>query len=807
MELKQYPISRWKILLTNLIFHMMTISIGHAVNGFNPLEVDQKILSQLELDNYSDNPDTELDLYLEVTLNGKNVGLVHFIYDDNQLWASTDVLQQMGFILPSHIVTPISLNRIPNLKVDYNPRQQTVSMIASIDMLNLDMTVHSTHQHKRLTTNTSPGILLNYTLYGTHDPNNDSNLSAYTELRAFNNSGVLSSTALTTAKNDTWDRSDWSAHTVRLDTSWRKSFPDSLITMQAGDIFTSALSWTRPTRLGGLQIGSNFNLQPYMVTTPLPSFFGTATLPSAVELYINGLKQFSTDVPAGPFEFDTVPSFSGAGRAQLVVTDALGQSQTLDFSLYNTHQLLQSGLSDWSFEIGAVREDYGIESFNYADDIAASGTWRYGVNDRFTAETHAEATSGLQNAGIGGTWLLGRTGGVLFASLAGSEGQGKSGTQYSASYSWNNRRFHVGLNAIGTHGSYRDIGTQYGSAPAHRSEQFLTGYSTRSIGSFGLSYNQVTYDQQDAIQLASAYWSKNFGRRLMLNVNLTHDFNNSDNSSAVIGASMALGQNRSASSSLQQQGNGTFFVADISQAEPNSGGVGWRAQTRNSADRNDMLAELSYLGRYGQVKAGIATNEDDLSFYGGSTGSLVMMGGGLFPSRRLNSSFAVVSTNGIANVPILLQNSPIGSTNSKGLLLVSPLNAYQENKIGINPMDLPANMRIDKVSIDATPAEQSGMVVALDITPVNAASVILQDDKNQVIPVGSTVEMLSKQDVDVPAAMVGFDGEVYLDMLDAQNTLQVTTPDSQVCHVSFEYHSDHNDIPLIGPFVCDEVQK
>lgn len=805
MELKQYPISRWKILLTNLIFHMMTVSIGHAINGFNPLEVDQKRLSQLELDNYSDSPDTELDLYLEVTLNGKNVGLVHFIYDKNQLWASSAILKQLGFILPPDTIDPIALNSLPNIKIDYNARQQAVSIIAPLNLLDLKATVHSTRSNKRLTTNTSPGILLNYTLYGTHDPNDDSDLSAYTELRAFNNSGVLSSTALTTAKNDTWDGGDWNAHTVRLDTSWRKSFPDSLITMQAGDILTSALSWTRPTRLGGLQIGSNFNLQPYMVTTPLPSFFGSATLPSSVELYVNGLKQYSGDVPAGPFELNTYPSFSGAGTAQLVITDALGQSSTVNFSLYDAHRLLQPGLSDWSVELGTVREKYGMKSFDYGDDIAASGTWHYGVNDRFTAETHAEATSGLQNAGIGGTWLLGRTGGVLFASLAGSESQGKSGTQYSASYSWNNRRFYVGLNAIGTDGNYRDVGTQYGSAPAHRSEQFSTGYSTRSIGSFGLSYNQVTYDQQDAIQLASAYWSKNFGRRFMLNVNLTHDFNNSENSSAVIGASMALGQNQSASSSLQRQGNGTFFVADISQAEPNSGGIGWRAQTRNSADRNDMLAELSYLGRYGQVKAGITTNEDDLSFYGGSTGSLVMMGGGLFPSRRLNSSFAVVSTNGIANVPILLQNSPIGSTNSKGLLLVSPLNAYQENKIGINPMDLPANMRIDNVNIDATPAEQSGMVVALDITPVNAASVILQDDKNQVIPVGSTVEMLSKKDV--PAAMVGFDGEVYLDMLDAQNILQVTTPDSKVCHVSFEYHSDHNDIPLIGPLVCDEVQK
>lgn len=59
--------------------------------------------------------------------------------------------------------------------------------------------------------------------------------------------------------------------------------------------------------LGGLQIGSNFDLQPYMTTTPLPAFFGSATLPSAVELYVNGLKQYSGEVPAGPFELNTAP--------------------------------------------------------------------------------------------------------------------------------------------------------------------------------------------------------------------------------------------------------------------------------------------------------------------------------------------------------------------------------------------------------------------------------------------------------------------------------------------------------------------
>src|SRR5699024_10169644 len=111
-------------------------------------------------------------------------------------------------------------------------------------------------------------------------------------------------------------------------------------TVSAGDILTGSLSWSRSTRLGGLQFGSNFDLQPYMTTTPLPSFFGSATLPSEVELYINGLKQYSGDVPAGPFEINTAPSFSGVGNAQLVLKDALGQNTTLNFTLYDAQRLL-----------------------------------------------------------------------------------------------------------------------------------------------------------------------------------------------------------------------------------------------------------------------------------------------------------------------------------------------------------------------------------------------------------------------------------------------------------------------------------
>ncbi|MGP5546991.1 fimbria/pilus outer membrane usher protein [Psychrobacter alimentarius] len=807
MALRRHQTSKWIRPFAKAVFlQCVAVSASHAVelNDIAPTDIDN---SQLNLDSDSIDDEAGLDLYLDVTLNGASAGLTHFYYREDELWASTQILQKLGFVTPSNATNIIALNNLPNLKIDYNARQQTLNLVAPLAMLKLDTTVRSTRINKRPQPTASPGMLLNYNVYGTQTENSAKSLSAYTEIRAFNQHGVLSSTALTTA-NHTATSSDWNNRSVRLDTNWSQSFPDKLLTARAGDILTGALSWTRSTRLGGLQIGTNFDLQPYRSTTPLPLFFGEATLPSAVELYVNGLKQYSGNVPAGPFELNTAPSFSGAGTAQLVVTDALGQSSTLNFSLYDVHRLLQPGLADWSVELGVVRENYGLESFDYGSDIAASGTWRYGVNDHFTAETHAEVTSGLSNAGIGGTWLLGRAGGILFVSLAGSESQNKSGTQYSANYSWNNSRFNIGVGATGTNGDYRDVGTQYGSSPARRSEQISTGYSTQSFGRFGISYNQVAQVERETAQFASAYWSKSFGRRLSVNANYNHDINDANNDSAFVSASFSLDRNISLSNSLQHTNNNTVIAAEASRSAPSAGGIGWRAQARQSLDDDsanesrgtDGLAELNYLGRYGQAQAGIRSSGGGQASYASATGALVSMGGGLFAARQINSGFAVVSTGGIADVPVTLQNSPIGTTNRRGLLLVTPLNAYQDNKIGIDALQLPADLRIDKVSIDATPTDRAGVLVAFGITPVRSASVILVDTDNQPLPLGSQVRLITN--TEVPSTVVGFDGEVYLDTLDERNVLEVTTPDDGVCTVRFDYTKQGDEIPLIGPFIC-----
>ena len=201
MELKRHKTLIWTLPLTRvLLLQSVWISSSYAVdlNNLDSTDNADARLAQLNLaSNPTENMDG-IDLYLDVTLNGSSVGLTHFKYDKNQLWATIDALKQLGFILPPNITDPVKLSSLTGVKIDYNARQQTVSIIAPLNMLNLSTTVINTRDTRRPQPTASPGILLNYNLYGSRSENNSTNLSAFTELRAFNAKGVLSSTALTT---------------------------------------------------------------------------------------------------------------------------------------------------------------------------------------------------------------------------------------------------------------------------------------------------------------------------------------------------------------------------------------------------------------------------------------------------------------------------------------------------------------------------------------------------------------------------------------------------------------------------------
>ena len=738
-------------------------------------------------------------LYLQVILNGTDTGkIARFVRDDAGLHASADTLRQLGFRIDG-MAGSISLDSLPGLVVHYDAAMQQLRLDAPLSLLSLDTTLlNSPTDAGVLPATASPGALLNYDLYASQQ-GSARNLTGATELRLFGlGNGIFSNTAVTRAYRDPGE--DWRGETVRLDSSWRLSFPKRAIDITLGDTDSGYLGWTRPVRLGGVRIGRDFGLQPYRITTPLPAFLGEVAVPSAVDLYVNGIKQYSGNVTAGPFQLSTAPGINGAGNAQIVVTDAFGRTRTLDFAFYATQQLLAKGLSDWSVAAGVVREDYGIRSFSYADEPVASATLRHGVSDRFTAETHAEGGGGLVNVGAGGAWILGRAG-VASLSHARSALDGARGSQTAAAYNWSNGRFNVSLASQRTHGDYRDVASIYGPLPATVSDRALVGMASPRLGNISLSYVRLEYPGMDGSRYAGAFWSQDFLQLWSANLSLNQNLDDHRDRSIFLSLSLALDDRRQLNVSMQRNGdrdNGTVDISRPVPGEGDHGGFGWRLQARDGDDGAGGLAEIGWINDIGRYGAGVARTTGGNHAYASASGSLVTMAGHIFPARNISDSFALVSTDGVAGVPVKLENRVIGRTDAHGMLLVTPLNAWQRNKLSIDPMELPADLRIADVELLATPRDRSGTRVRFAITPVRAAIVVLHDADGRPLPLGSRVDIEDKQATE---AIVGYDGETYLDALDLHNRLRVRTP-TGVCHVEFNYPAGGDAVPRIGPLTC-----
>ncbi|KLV67070.1 fimbrial biogenesis outer membrane usher protein [Citrobacter murliniae] len=732
------------------------------------------------------------DLYLDVTLNGNPVGLVHLGYDNGKLYAGAQTLRQLGFRIPQETSGPVNLNDIDQLNIDYNVQQQTLALTAPLNVLDLATTQLNPPAENAPMASSSRGALLNYDVYA--QQGDESSFNTFSELRAFNSLGVLSTTQLTQYStvanaNNTFNR---------LDTSWRSSFPQDMLAITVGDTLTSSLAWSRPTHIGGIQIGTDFGLQPYMPTTPLPAYLGSATVPSNVELYVNGVRYYNGEVPAGSFQINTMPNISGAGTGQVMMTDALGRTTVQNFSFYNDQQLLRAGLTSWSAELGAVRENYGYSSFGYASVPVLSGTWRRGISNTFTAGVHAETSDGLINAGFSNDWIPGSRSGTLSTALAASADSGKNGFLYSVGYRWSADKFNFSTTTTATSGDYRDVATHYGEPPPTLTSNTVIGYSMASAGNVSLSYLQFRYPHETAVRYANASWYKSVTDNVSLNAGFNQNIDDDRDRSIYLMVTVTTGNNLSASSTIQHTNNETGYQLNASQTPPADGGWGWNIAANQQASRQSGQGEVGYLGRYGKAYTGFSRLPDNHYGYAGVTGSLVTMGGGLFAAREINNGFAVVSTDGVPDVPVKLQNNLVGHSDDQGLLLVTSLNSYQSNQISIDPMDLPANMRISRVEANATPADRSGTLVSFGITPVRAAQVILVDVQGKAIPEGSMANATTGSG---QSSVVGFDGMTWFDTLEQHNRLRVDT-ETGSCNVQFDYPPSAKGIVQIGPLVC-----
>lgn len=640
-------------------------------------------------------------------------------------------------------------------------------------------------------TRASPGGFLNYDLSSLSSATS-TNTSGLLELGGFNRLGVGTSTFLW---RDFGDKKGW----TRLETTWTQDRPDAMSRLRLGDTIGRAGAWGRSVRFGGLQWGTRFETQPGFIPFPLPGTKGEAALPSTLDVYVNNALRLRRNIPPGPFEIPNLPVVTGQGQIQLVVQDLLGRQQVISQPYYASPALLRRGLSDYSYEFGFVRQNFSLTDDDYGAALATA-THRLGITDRFTREYRAEVLSDQQTAGISGAYLWLPLG-TVSASLAASRGPDGNGGLLSLGFDRQSNRFSVGLQGSVSSSQFSQLGLVSGMPRPHQTFIARAGYGSGDIGWFSLSHTYRSFWEQEQDRLISASYSQRLGKDYFFSVLAIEDRSDSGTSYSVgFTITRPLGPRTSASTSLVHQTAGDSVMAQVHRSLPEGPGFGYRLQTQGGTNgRSEAGGYMQTdVGRYSAEAAQSAG--DATSYRLGASGGVAFLGG-VFPTRRIDNSFAVVKVGEFPDVRIYRDNQPVGRTDAQGRAMIPNLRAYEPNSVSIEPSDLPLDAQVDALRLQVAPYFRSGAVAEFPVTAVQGGTITLVLEDGSYLPPGAVVRIVG-QPGEFPVA---YRGEAYLHGLGNVNELQVTWKE-QECRISVEVSPGSGPLPHLGRFVCKGVK-
>ena len=772
------------------------------------------------------------ELYLQAIVNGLDKELIVRVErSGSELYVSADDLAELGFsagALPAATRRGVPLGQIRDLRVSYDAHRQILELTAPDTLLATQVLRHSSGEN--VPAQSASGLVFDYSLQWQENkltlterssrnyaPVVQDGFGGLPVLRAeeFDRSYEQRNRTLTLADGLRWfapwgliqNRGYWTHDSdetsyIRDDTYWAYSSPESLRTYVVGDFIGAPLSWTRSLRLGGVRIARNFGLRPDLVTFALPALGGSAVVPTTVDLYINGRRQFSGEADPGPFVIGEAPPLTGAGEVDIVYRDAFGRRVVTRQPLYVDTRLLDTGLTDYDVEVGYARRNYGTASFDYAEDPGAVGSLRHGFSDYFTLEAHTELAGTLQVYGLGGLLRLGRLG-VLSAAVSGSDAD-EDGWLTSIGYQYISPHWSLDVVDRRTHGNYQDLGSlEQVPVPNHLTTVNFSLWitSTQSVS--------ATYaDQLSAFNEASRFVSIGYrgtflDGRLGIYGSVSRDFADEGSDGYYAGFTYGFGTASTAYSSVSRFDEDETASFGVSRpVDYDRGGFGWNLSgERGNDDYRRDVARLDYRTGFADLAlryehSGSATDEtDNASFF--AMGSLVWMRGGLFAARSIYDGFALVSTDGLANVPVLRENRMLGRTNGRGYLLVPDLPSWRASKIGIDLSEAPVDVASTTSELRINPRASSGVLATFPVKHMMGATLVLVDGALRPLPPGTRVTIAGSE----ISALVGYDGQVFFADLAPVNHL-VAELDDGTCEVEVRFDAAQA-MKMLGPFTCE----
>jgi outer membrane usher protein len=270
---------------------------------------------------------------------------------------------------------------------------------------------------------------------------------------------------------------------------------------------------------------------------------------------------------------------------------------------------------------------------------------------------------------------------------------------------------------------------------------------------------------------------------------------------AYAGITILFGKS-TASAALVQDGRGNRMTVDAQRSLPVGEGYGYQMH----AESGDGMAYgvARYQTKYGRYELRQEQLYGESNTTVTAAGSIVGIGGGLYASRPVQESFALVRIPGVEGVRAFASHQEVGKTGRKGDLLVPDLQAYYANILDVADGDIPLQYAVPDVGQTLALPYRGGAVAEFGVQKIQrvVGVITVADQGGERIPSYGEITVTAKgREVSSP---IGSSGRFYFEDLPA-GTHSAVVRDSagKECSLILTVPLSDGTLVNLGPVRCN----
>ncbi len=601
-----------------------------------------------------------------------------------------------------------------------------------------------------------------------------------------------------------------------------RDYPESMHSLTLGDFSSPYSMMGGGGSLTGISWRKNYSLDRTFHYDAELSLVMDIDTPVHAQLYSNGreVQDKEWDLLPGVVTFEDVASYV-SGDAELVLTDAFGRERRFKVPSFTGQNILKKGVHEYAYSLGWQQ---GTDKTDYGDPVTLgyhlygfAETWTGGGSFAVTEDSFAVGP--ILGALLGGFSQL-ETGFLLTRNH--EEQFGYTGT---VRYSFGYKKINGYMGLSGFSREYTTV-LENGAADSEEENESSDNIS-RYQGSLSFSYSDMDWgglslgygengrwNGENTRSLALTY-RKSLFKGLHLTIGLKHDLTAEDNDSIRLtlqyrpesGSDEGNWYDRMNVETRYHQIDGWESTVGLDRSYSEDTGYGYSANISRKEDK--ILPELrgQYKNGHGIYTAAARYAED-----GGSTGrlsaagSLVLLDWGIYHSRPITDSFAVVKVEGLDEVTVKSNGMIVGKAGNNDSLLVPNLNSYSNNRLSIDTLNLPLNYNAAVMEQEVEVKQRSGSQVAFIFTRFSAVEGELfreeLDENGEKIPVEEALPLELTINGEKREGFTGRGGYFYLENLPVgEHTLRLYQPGGY-CLAEFIVPDTEKIVVNLGEQTC-----